>query len=223
MATPEPADTPTVGLTDTPTPSVTTTSIPPSSSAAVVNAIHTGQPPTIDGRLDEEVWSQAQPLIYAVHPPANDSTTVAVRLLWDDEYLYAGFDVSDTQVEDSSATPWDGDSVSAIIDNGGQIQEYRHSLLADRSQSAPTGYHLKGTTTFDNPSDQDKGYSIEMRIPWVRTPAEGSTIAADFLSVDHDYNPGGLFKDRDTVFSKISWDGDASVDTAKKSIFLYVP
>ena len=59
-----------------------------------------------------------------------------------------------------------------------------------------------------------------MRIPWVRTPAEGSKIAADFLSVDHDYNPGGLYNDPGTVFSKISWDGDENVDTAEKSILL---
>ena len=224
-----PTDTP-VPPTDTPVPQtatsvppgVTLTPTPPSSSATVVTAIRVDQPPTIDGRLDldEEIWSQAQPLTYAVHPLANDSTTVVVRLLWDDQYLYAGFDVSDTQVEGSSATPWDGDSVSIIFDNGGQIQECRHSLLDDGWKTATTERHLKGATTFDNPDDQDEGYSIEMRIPWVRTPAEGSTIAADFLSVDHDYNPGGLFDDRDTVFSKISWDGDRSVDTAMKSILL---
>jgi hypothetical protein len=202
----------------------------PLTAATVVSAIRVDQPPTIDGRLDldEEIWSQAQPLTYAVHPPANDPTTAVVRLLWDDQYLYAGFDVSDTQVEGSRATPWDGDSVSVIIiNNGEQVREYRHSLLAedraDRVGGAISEHYLKGATTFGNPDDQDEGYSIEMRIHWVRTPAEGSTIAADFLSVDHDYNPGGLFDDRDTVFSKISWDGDGSVDTAMKSILLSGP
>lgn len=207
--------------TDTPV-LLTSTSVPSlSSDAPVVNAIRIiGQPPTIDGRLDEVIWSQAQPLTYAVHPPANDSTTVVVRLLWDDQYLYAGFDVSDTQVEGSTQTPWDGDSVSVIIDNGGQIQVYGLGLLDYGRQSGTTERHLKGATIFNDPDDQDEGYSIEMRIPWVGTPEEGDTIAADFLSVDHDYNPGGLFNDTATVFSKISWDGDRSIDTALKSILL---
>jgi hypothetical protein len=222
-----PTDTP-VPLTPTPV-QPTDTPVPPTgtpmpslpSDAPVVNAIHVvGQPPAIDGRLDEEIWSQAQPLTYAVHPASNDSTTVVVRLLWDDKYLYAGFDVSDTQVEGSNATPYDGDSVSIVFDNGAQIQECRHSLLDDGWATATTERYLKGTTTFDKSDDQDEGYSIEMRIPWVRTPPEGSTIAADFLSVDHDYNPGGLFDDPDTVFSKISWDGDGSINTAMKGILL---
>ncbi len=215
-----PTDTP---VPPTPTPMLlTSTSVPSlSSDAPVVNAIRIiGQPPTIDGRLDDVIWSQAQSLTYAVHPPVNDSTTVVVRLLWDDQYLYAGFDVSDTQVEGSIAMPWDGDSVSIVFDNGGQIQECRHSLLDAGWQTATTERYLKGATTFDNPDDLDEGYSIEMRIPWVRTPEEGDTIAADFLSVDHDYNPGGLFNDDATVFSKKSWDGDGSTDTAMNSILL---
>jgi len=232
----EPAATPLLqppaGTPVTPTPThvppidtpvlLTSTSVPSlSSDAPVVNAIRIiGQPPTIDGRLDEVIWSQAQSLTYVVHPPANDSTTVVVRLLWDDQYLYAGFDVSDTQVEGSSATPWDGDSVSIVFDNGGQVQECRHSLLNDGWETATTERHLKGATTFNNPDDQDEGYSIEMRIPWVRTPVAGSRIAGDFLSVDHDYNPGGLYDDPDTVFSKKSWDGDGITDTAMNSILL---
>ena len=215
-----PTDTP-VPPTDTPVLPTGTPMLPLSSDAPVVNAIRVvGQPPAMDGRLDDEIWSQAQQLTYAVHPSDNDSTTVVVRLLWDDKYLYAGFDVSDTQVEGSSPTSYDGDSVSIVFDNGVQIQECRHSLLDDGWVTATTERYLKGTTTFDNSNDQDEGYSIEMRIPWVRTPAEGSTIAADFLSVDHDYNPGGLFNDHDTVFSKISWDGDGSINTAMKGILL---
>jgi hypothetical protein len=218
-----PTDTP-VPPTDTPTPT-TLTPTPLSSSASVVNANSVDQPPMIDGRLDEEVWSRAQPLTYAQQPPINDLTAVVVRLLWDDQYLYVGFDVSDTQVEDSTEALFDSDSVSVIIDNGGQIWEYRHSLLADGAdyrniRERDSKHQLKGGTTFNEASDQDEGYSIEMRIRWSGTPAEGSTIAADFLSVDHDYNPGKPWNDPDTVFSKMSWDGDGNVDTALNSILL---
>jgi hypothetical protein len=184
--------------------------------------------------LDEAVWAQAQPLTYAEHPLVNDSTTAVVRLLWDDRYLYAGFDVNDTQVEDSSIeNVWDGDSVGVIIENGGRIQEYRYTMLGDVSNrlhligdKAGIGTinryeaDLKGVTTFNDPSNQDEGYSVEMRIAWESPRAEGDTIAFDLWSIDHDYNPGKRFDHPDTIFSKISWDGDQSVDTARKSIFL---
>jgi hypothetical protein len=59
-----------------------------------------------------------------------------------------------------------------------------------------------------------------MAIPWSLTPATGSTIDADFLSVDHDRNPGGAFDHPGTVFSKISWDGDQDVRTAGRRVRL---
>jgi hypothetical protein len=200
----------------------TPTSLPSSVGDAlgVVDAVGTGQSPTIDGQLDDAVWSQAQPFTFARHPPANASTTATIRLLWDDRYLYAAFDVSDLQVE-GSASLWDGDTVALIIDNGGQIREYRHSLLADSAgQEAQIAYILKGATTFDNPSDRDEGYSVEMAIPWAKTPAAGSTIAADLWSIDHDQNPGGKYNDWGTIFSKISWDGDQNVTTVGRRIRL---
>ncbi len=194
------------------------------STSTVVNAIRIDQPPMIDREYIDfgaEVWSLAEPLEYAVHPVVNDSTTAVVRLLWDEHYLYAHFDVSDTQVEEASwEAHWDSDSVSVVIINGGKIQEYRHSMLDDYWTSIITDRRLKCATTFNNTNDQDKGYVIGMRIPWDTPPVEGSTIAADFLSVDHDYNPGSRYRDPGTVFSRISWDGDGNIDTARKSILL---
>ena len=221
--------------TDTPRPTATTTkeptaaptgTNPPVSSDAVAKAIRIDTPPIIDGRLDDQVWSLAEPLTYAEHPSGNDSTTAVARLLWDDQYLYASFDVSDTQIERSSAkTPFDGDSVSVVLDNGGQLREYRYSLTgensADKKGDADSKHFLKGATSFDDSANLDEGYSVEMQIPWgANLPVANSKINADFLSVDHDGNPGGMYDATDTVFSKISWDGDGSVDTAGRSILL---
>jgi cellulose/xylan binding protein with CBM9 domain len=80
--------------------------------------------------------------------------------------------------------------------------------------------NLKEKRLLNNSKDRDEGYTVEMQIPWSTTPVRGSTIAADFLSVDHDGNPGRLFDDLKTIFSKISWDGDENVDTAEKGIVL---
>lgn len=260
--TPPPANTPTLAPTETPvldtpiptdtlTPTPTSplltpssldcvsqpSSLPPlSASETVIPALRTDQPPTIDGCLDDKVWSQVQPLTYASHPPANDSTTMTIWLAWDDKFLYAGFDVSDTQVEESFLPDnvFDGDSVGVIIENGGRVQEHRltmrgaannkQELDVDRAGTTNSQAILKGATTLNISGDEDEGYTVEMRIPWENPiPTEGSTIPADLWSIDHDDNPGERYDHPDTIFSKISWDGDLNVTTAGKSILLSTP
>jgi hypothetical protein len=243
-AKPPPTNTPT--LTDTPTLTPTPVEEPASACAAqpsllsplpasetVLAALRIDQPPEIDGCLNEEIWAYAQPLTYAVHPPANYSTTMTVWLAWDDRYLYAAFDVNDTQVEESFLPDnvYDGDSVGVIIENGGRIREYRltmrgapddrQQLDPDRAGTTNSQTILEAGTTLNKSDDQDQGYTVEMRIPWENpAPTEGSIIPADLWSIDHDHNPGKWWDDPATVFGKISWDGDLNVTTAGKSILL---
>jgi hypothetical protein len=150
-----------------------------------------------------------------------------VKLLWDDEALYAGFDVSDTHVEGSTVTPWDGDSLSVVVGDGEEVREYRHSLLGEDEddpngkRDATSKHKLKEPTSFDDPDNPDEGYIVEMQIPWgAISPVVGGKIPADFLSVDHDQNPGARHDATGTKFSKISWDGDERVDTAGRHILL---
>ncbi len=57
-------------------------------------ALHTDQPPTVDGRLDDPAWQQAQPLTGFVQSrpvtgaPATEETVV--RFVYDDRALYIG-------------------------------------------------------------------------------------------------------------------------------------
>ncbi len=192
-------------------------------AAYVLKAVHVAQAPVIDGRLDDHVWMNAQPLVFAQHPPKNGSTTASVRLLWDEQYLYAGFDVDDTQVEGSAITPWDGDSVSLIIENGAMENEpdkveYRHSLMGEevgaRKGDLLSNHSLTRSTTYNDSTNEDVGFSVEMRIPWIAPPSVGTLLKIDLLSVDHDNNPDTKYDDPKTVFSKISWDNDNSVDTS---------
>ncbi|MCA9957820.1 MAG: hypothetical protein KC443_02220, partial [Anaerolineales bacterium] len=224
-----------VDETITPEPPTATATIPPRATATTAASLPTAtavplpttlavvwaaQPPVIDGRLDDTLWNQTLPLTFAVHPDANDNSSAVVRLAWDAYFLYAAFDVNDTHVESAASTPWDGDSVSLVLND----QEYRYSLPNDRSDglSAPNAYaaaSLKGTTSLDNSSDRDSGYIVEMQIPWPFIPSTAGSLAADLLSVDHDQNPGGT-NAAPTIFSKLSWDGDGRVDTALQQIEL---
>ncbi len=196
----------------------------PSSQLTTLNAdkliarvVRTDSTIHVDGLLDEVAWSEAEPLIYAVHPTKNGSSTATARFLWNDDYLYVGFDVNDTQVETADlSTLWDSDSVSILIHDNG-IAEYRQSLGAKSSDGM--AYQLKPATTLNEPADTDAGFTVEMKIKWKEDPLVGRRIPTDILSVDHDANPGGKH-DPPTIFSKISWDGDGNITTSQASLLL---
>jgi hypothetical protein len=177
-------------------------------------------PTTLDGRLDDPAWADAEPLAYAVHAEQPDATTVTVRALWDGDDLYLGFEVDDTQVE-TADQDWDDDSVSLVFDNGGF--RCRQDVGGTGEGDCERALYLPPCTTLDDQGDTDCGYTVEMRVRWARariTADGGDTVPADLLSVDHDGNPTAAWDHPDTWFSKISWDGDGSVGTTGRSLTL---
>jgi hypothetical protein len=173
---------------------------------------------TVDGVMDEPIWQCAIPLTYAVHASQTDGTTAIVRALWDRDYLYVGFEVEDAQVE-TAASDWNDDSVSSVFNNG--KFRCRQDVGGTGEGVCDRALRLPDCTTLDDPGDADCGYMVEMCIRWLEVPITanaGDVIPIDFLSVDHDGNPGAPYTD--TEFSKLSWDGDGSVDTTGRSITL---
>jgi hypothetical protein len=176
----------------------------------------------VDGLLDEPAWQFATPYTYAVHISQTDVTTATVRALWDQDYLSLGFEVEDAQVETAAPeTPWDGDSVSAIFNNG--EFKCRQDVGGTGEGVCDRGLYLPPCTTLDDSSGTDCGFAAEMRIQWSRLRIAanlGDVMPTDLLSVDHDGNPGAPYDDPGTEFSKLSWDGDNSVDTSGRSLTL---
>ncbi len=180
-------------------------------------------PIAIDGTLSEPTWSDAQPLIFAVHPPVNGSTTAIAKALWDDEFLYIGFDVADTQVETAAFDDWNDDSVSISINTGinNETLRCRQDIGGTGEGNCERALQLRPGTTLNTPGDTDVGFTVEMKVSWSQVrviPSAGDIVPADLLSVDHDGNPGGAWNDPLTRFSKISWDGDSRVDTTGRSL-----
>lgn len=193
-------------------------SVKPNAETWLARVMRTDSEISIDGLLNELAWSEAVPLVYAVHPAKNGSSTVTVRFLWNNDYLYVGFDINDTQVETADLSAlWDGDSVSVLLHDSG-IAEHRQSL--GQEQNDDRAYQLKPMTTLNDPTDVDAGYTVEMRIKWQEPPILGRRIPADLLSVDHDANPGGKHDAPATIFSKLSWDGDGDITTAGANLLL---
>ncbi|MBN1608171.1 MAG: hypothetical protein JW940_16175, partial [Polyangiaceae bacterium] len=180
-----------------------------------------GELMTPDGVLDESAWLLATPLTFAVHGSQSDGTTATVRALWDETFLYLGFEVTDQQVE-SSAVDWNGDCVSAIFAD----ERLNCRIGANTEQacgSADLALDVPSCTTLDQAADDDCGYTAEMTIPWTalgRFPLAGDTFPIDLLSVDHDEGPGLPYDDAAVHFSKISWDGDGRVDTTGRAVVL---
>jgi hypothetical protein len=169
--------------------------------------------------MDEPIWQCAIPLTYAIHISQTDVTTATVRAFRDRDYLYVSFDVKDTQVE-TAALDHNDDSVSIIFNDG--MFRCRQDVGGTGEGVCDRILHLPNCTTLDEPSDDDCGYTVEMRIQWSEVPIRanvGNVIPTDFLSVDHDGNPGASYTGT-TEFSKLSWDGDGSVDTTDRSLSL---
>ena len=140
--------------------------------------------PTIDGVLDDPVWSQAQPIedLHQVNPVEYDDPTerTEIRLLYDDEALYI------------SARLWDSrpDEITAQVLRQGEglSNEDRFAVILDPHLDRRSGYRFQVnpngvrwdalySDTSDSRSDwegiwraeatiDDQGWSVEMAIPF---------------------------------------------------------
>lgn len=121
----------------------------PASGAAVANARQTakeikelvvptlpsGQTLTIDGKLDEPAWEKAGSsgeFVDVGSGVVNPRLPVQghVRLLWDDSFLYVGFDVKDMSIRGGFSTDapdphlWERDTVEIMTDPDGDNKDY---------------------------------------------------------------------------------------------------
>ncbi len=183
----------------------------------VYQARYTSTPPQLDGDLNDVVWQNALPIneffAYQTGGDAAASATTA-RLLWDDRFLYLGFEMSDRDIRPSALTSgssgrdgqlYEGDVIEFFTrpdENSPQYFEFEWSPNGDlfdarfdtRRFGPPStdwdtdltaAVHVDGT--WDDPSDQDQSWVVETRIPLDAFP----TVAADsewrFTVARYDY------------------------------------
>lgn len=152
-------------------------------------------PPVIDGKLDDRAWSAApwtdyfQDIQGAALPKPRFHTRV--KMLWDDQYLYLAAELQEPHVW---ATLTNHDSVifqdpdfEVFMDPKGETQPYYEfemnalnttwDLMLNKPYmdsgkphneweipGAKTAVHIRGT--LNNPSDRDKGWTVEIAFPW---------------------------------------------------------
>ena len=154
------------------------------------HAKRTHHPPKIDGLLDEPAWKDATPvtLVNSYDGTPTHVRTVA-RVLYDDKFLYVAFDCEDPDVWGTLLKRddpiYNEEVVEIFLDANADLATYNelevspHGTIFDayfpaRRQGMDTSWdsgmtravHVDGT--IDDPSDTDKGWSVEMKIPFDR-------------------------------------------------------
>ncbi len=181
------------------------------------------EPIIIDGRLDESswkkvYWSEDFVNIDGKHRPKPKFKT-RVKMLWDDDYFYFGAELEEPHVW---ATLTDRDSIiyqdndfEIFIDPDGDSHNYYELeinalntvwdlfLVKPYRDGGPAihGWDIKGLKTavyvdgtLNNPADKDKGWSVEIAIPWEalieaapykRKPGPGDQWRVNFSRVEY--------------------------------------
>lgn len=137
----------------------------------------------LDGELTENVWKTATKTFVG----ARSQTVARMSTAWDEDYLYAAFEVEDPDLWRDSGD-WEADdgvqlylaAEKLVKDN----LEERVRRVAVPIQGDPTTYRgtsngfltimnevgieaeIKRKGTVNNAGDKDEGYTVELRIPW---------------------------------------------------------
>lgn len=98
---------------------------------ATTIATRSWSPVTVDGRLDEPIWSQARPcpLAYTFPTRGAPRQPTTAQLAWDEENLYVAFRVSDSDAwaleRDRDGNLWEDEVVEIYIDPEGDGRDYK--------------------------------------------------------------------------------------------------
>jgi hypothetical protein len=175
-------------------------------------------PLAIDGKLDEPDWAAAQRSTPFVQTMTGERGAFAAsaRVLYDDKHLYLGYEVADDYLKSSFKHAddhlWEQDTVELMVDPDGDGKNYFEIQVAptglvfdtrydSRRQPQPFGQvdwssaTVAKVVTSGKPNDDqdDKGYVVEMAIPWTAfaagptpaaPPTAGATWRMNFFVMD---------------------------------------
>jgi hypothetical protein len=157
-------------------------------------------PIRIDGKLDEPAWQKAQVLdnFTVGWQDRKAKTATRARLLWDDKHLYFGADMDDSDlfadVKEHNGRTWENDVFELFFKPSREkltYYEFQVNPLNTRLElflpsRGSGGYRRFGPTTkfgmesavqlrgtLNEWQDQDKGWTVEGRIPWSAFQASG--------------------------------------------------
>ncbi|NQZ70479.1 MAG: carbohydrate-binding family 9-like protein [Lentisphaeria bacterium] len=182
----------------------------------------TKKAPTIDGKLDDEAWKNAATWndIYPYNKSKKGGPKTTWKITWDDKNLYFAFDCKDTDVT-AKKRKRDGhiyqdDCVEIMIMPEFKFRTYWEIIIAPNGSvydsvqcknvnqwglHADTKLTLPGLKhaqvidgTINNPKDVDKGYTVEVAVPFSAlpeysraTPKVGHRLNFVLIRLDRNY------------------------------------
>lgn len=152
----------------------------------------THKPITVDGKLDEAAWQEvpAFELQKAIRLEGGPNQPTRVKVRWDKEYLYVGFECEDSDVwatmRQRDQHLWEEEVVEVFVDHDGDGRNYKEfevnplntvvdlnivrpghpnfaQMIGWNSAGWKTAVSVDGTV--DNRGDRDRGWVCEMAIP----------------------------------------------------------
>ncbi len=218
--------------------------------------------PKIDGLLDDAAW-QAVPWTEDFRDIEGDRKPqprfrTRAKMLWDDKYFYIGATLEEPHVwgtltQHDSVIFNDNDFEVFIDPNGDNLQYYEFEINAlntswDLFLNRPykddgradndwniaglkTAVHVEGT--LNNPSDRDRGWSVEIAIPWEALaefahrpapPRDGDQWRVDFSRVEwqHEIVNGKYRRAPNTHEDNWIWSPPGIVDMHRPERWGYV-
>jgi hypothetical protein len=172
------------------------------------SAPRTGAPPTIDGRLDDAVWAGAPATEAFIDIRGGDHSEPTwpthARMLWDDTHLYVGAWLEEPHLwgtlTERDAIIYHDHDFEVFLDPDGDGEAYfeieinvlgtEFDLFLDRAYNkggqADIAWDLDGLRTavfadgtINDASDTDRGWGVEMAIPWAGLVSpDGSVVTA---------------------------------------------
>ncbi len=169
----------------------------------------------VDGKLTDKAWEDAPAieLIFPFEQQTGKKQKTRVRLLWDDEALYAGYDCDDEDITaqhvDRDAPTYMDDAVELFL-NPKPSQEPAYFGMEMNARAVMYDYLMVNGTglfkqldfknfklatflrgTLNARGDKDEGWSLEVAIPWenfdglARRPRPGSEWRAQMNRWDN--------------------------------------
>jgi endo-1,4-beta-xylanase len=139
--------------------------------------------PVIDGTVDD-VWVSATELPINRYQMAWQGANGISKVLWDNENLYVLIQVSDSQLDKSSANPWEQDSIEVFVDeNNAKTSFYedgdgQYRVNFDNETSFNPISIAEGFESKTHVSGN--GYTVELKIPLKTiTPVNSTKIGFD--------------------------------------------
>ncbi len=164
--------------------------------------LKTPEPITIDGQLDEPVWSRVEPITLTLNDGSGEpQLPTELRACWDDDNLYLAYTVVDTDIwgtyRKRDDLIWEEEVVEAFLSSCGDATKYfefnfsPHNVVFDAKIEIPENgdrTHMKSSVawnceglrsavkvvgTLDRRDDLDERWTVEAALPFSEIGRKG--------------------------------------------------